>query len=400
MKENNTTFKKILPILIIRGVLVIAAIVLIILTSYEKNHKFKLNSTGLGRDLPEPPIHTGKILTDNKNEFELEIERISQARYEKYVKKCKDVGYDKEQSYDESMYSAFTKDGDHLVLTYIADKSQLRVKIEKYSTNSELNWPKEGFATYVPTPPSKTGYIDKQEGDFFRAYISGISEDAFKRYVKACQSEAGYVGDSKQTDTTYYALDDWGTSLSLKLEANGVMCLEVSKELYHLFVQVDYEDYSGLLSYSTRLVVDGNVVESNINKDEIENYEDSAIKKGSHTLYVENYDGSIKSKEYQINVSQDTLLIIPIVCDSDKINFGDVKEYNFYEDTRVVPEIAGMTLDEAVAAVKNAGFTDVTYKAISGSVWNSSNWDAAYLNIKQGAEINRHTKIVVYCEKR
>lgn len=103
----------------------------------------KLNwpSSGLAKNLPDPPAKYGTITADNNDLFDVDFEKMTADDYRNYINDCKDKGFTIDPDESGSSYSAYNDDGFKLVIDYsdynnmlsrYADFSQ---KIDSYNTD-------------------------------------------------------------------------------------------------------------------------------------------------------------------------------------------------------------------------------------------------------------------------
>lgn len=145
--------------------------------------------------------------------------------YNAYIEQCKKDGFDIDVTAKNKEYNAYNADDQEINVNYISGEKTVYVKLyDAIEFSSPLVWPTQGVMKEVPKPDSDSAFIETMSGDFFKAYIDGMSQEKFMDYVQLLM-EQGFDGRYSGGNTFY--CDKGEASVSLELKRNRVLQITV-----------------------------------------------------------------------------------------------------------------------------------------------------------------------------
>lgn len=184
----------------------------------------KLNwpSSGLAKNLPDPPAKYGTITADNNDLFDVDFEKMTADDYRNYINDCKDKGFTIDPDESGSSYSAYNDDGFKLVIDYSDYNNEMAVSLDAPEETTEFTWPETDLSKLIPQPKSNFGNINFEHDDSISIDIGKTSESDYAEYVQTC-IDSGFNVDYKKSDKFYNADDSYGNHLSLSYKGNQIM---------------------------------------------------------------------------------------------------------------------------------------------------------------------------------
>lgn len=183
-------------------------------------------STGLATRLPDPPTDKGTVGTNSEDEFSATVEKCSSSQYASYVEACKEKGFGVDAESATTSYEAYDDEGYKLSLSYYESSEELSIRLSAPVEMTKIAWPTRGLGSLLPAPASGLGNISVDSSERFFAYIGGTDQEAFSKYVSACE-DAGFTVDHSKGDGYYDADDKKGNSLHLAYEGFNIMSISV-----------------------------------------------------------------------------------------------------------------------------------------------------------------------------
>ena len=198
----KTTFGKIvLIVLVLLGLLVITNGFNDI-GSIVEDEPIEWKDVKLNEYAPQPPLTSGKIITNSREEFYIYDIKCSEREFYDYVDACKEFGYDYEiLDEDEHKYVAFNSEGYKVELSYY---SNLTVKLAIPMKMASIEWPNTDIAKLVPQPQSTCGKISWQNEKGFVIYVGNVTLDLYKEYADLVRNN-GFDVDISEGDTYFRA---------------------------------------------------------------------------------------------------------------------------------------------------------------------------------------------------
>ena len=141
------------------------------------------------------------------------ISGASEAQYAEYISLCKQRGYTIEMSEGDQGFTAYNKDGYRIRAYYYFETIDVNINVLLVDME-KIQWPKSGIASQVPAPGSKTGKIEEDSPERFKAYVGDTPIDAFHEYVEKCYA-AGFDINCERNDKEFVGRNDEGYVLGL-----------------------------------------------------------------------------------------------------------------------------------------------------------------------------------------
>lgn len=221
-KENKKTVK-----------IICVVIGIVLLVPYFLTQKVKPVPTYNWADIvmndmiPDPENNSGKILFNDDENLSLDLEKVSESDYKKYLDKCKDFGYTVDADTDISdWYTAFNEDGYELSLRFSKSSGSLSINLDAPMKMSEITWPSSGPATVVPTPDSLFANVTIDSSDEYVVYIGKTDKTAYGAYVDKCMA-GGFNVDYDKGDDYFTAENTNGYSLRIDCEGANVIRISI-----------------------------------------------------------------------------------------------------------------------------------------------------------------------------
>ena len=198
---KTTLGKIVLVVLVLLGLLAITNVFNNIGSMIEGEH-IEWSNIKLNEYAPQPPLTSGKIMTNSKEEFYIYSIKCSDREFYDYVDACKEFGYNYEiLDEDEHTFIAFNSEGYKIELMYILD---LSIELSIPMKMASIEWPNSDIAKLVPQPQSTYGKINWQNEKGFVIYIGNITFDSYKEYVNLVHN-SGFNVDISEGDTYFRA---------------------------------------------------------------------------------------------------------------------------------------------------------------------------------------------------
>ena len=231
----------------------------IMAANIQKANRLDWPTTGIATNIPKPPTKYGNIITNGEDSFYASLEKVSQSNYNKYLDKCKKIGYTLESSSDTYGYEAFNADGYKIDISYFSNSENMSITLDAPMNVKEFTWPKSDIATLIPQPASNVGKIEWENSDGFVIYVANTTQPDFVAYAESC-ANAGFTVDYRKGDTYYYADNSDGYQLSLKYEGNSTMFVRLDKPDENVSTTSDIKDTSSdqAETNTSKQITDGN----------------------------------------------------------------------------------------------------------------------------------------------
>ena len=271
----------------------------------------KLNwpSSGLAKNLPDPPAKYGTITADNNDLFDVDFEKMTADDYRNYINACKDKGFTIDPDESGSSYSAYNDDGFKLVIDYSDYNNEMAVSLDAPEEMTEFTWPETDLSKLIPQPKSNFGNINFEHDDSISIDIGKTSESDYAEYVQTC-IDSGFNVDYKKSDKFYNADDSYGNHLSLSYKGNQIM--NINLQVANSEAATDSDNTNTLDSSET--------TDSNISDIESSSDIDSSSVTSELKDFLDSYEAF--ADEYiafmqKYNESDDTLSMLTTTCYPD-----------------------------------------------------------------------------------
>lgn len=194
--------------------------------SKSRNEKFDWKEIELSDRLPKPKSNVGKVIVNDSDRLNMDVDKTTEKDYKTYIEKCQEVGYTVESEKEGDIYSAFDEEGFGLRLNHSGER--MYIELDAPEEMGTLNWPKSDIAALLPIPESTVGKVKSDSADGCFIYVGETSIDDFNAYADAC-AEKGFSVDYDRGEKFYKADDANGNQLSLAYEGNQVMSIDIRK---------------------------------------------------------------------------------------------------------------------------------------------------------------------------
>ncbi|MDO4501317.1 MAG: zinc ribbon domain-containing protein [Erysipelotrichaceae bacterium] len=194
-------------------------------TVYEK---LSWPKSGLATRLPDPKEKYGEVHTNNENRLYVDIDKVDDEDYEKYLEKCIDKGFVIESERDSYGYKAYDEDGYHLKLHKYTSLSSYIIEFEAPMEVKTISWPNSDLVKLLPKPASNEGLIKSETADNFIVYLAKTSIEDYNTYVEAVMNK-GFNVDYNKSEKRFYAKDNNGNEVSVDYEGFNTIRIEIEK---------------------------------------------------------------------------------------------------------------------------------------------------------------------------
>lgn len=209
-------------------IIIIALGIFASLTGNKGNKKEKIdwNTIVLKDIIPKAPSNQGTLYENSDEKLWVDLDKVSDEQYDKYLKECIDMGFDVDGDKDSFSYEAYNSDGYSLRLSHISDG--LDITVEAPIKMETISWPTGTAGSLIPAPKSNTGKFNYEHDTSFSVYIGDTSKTDYDEYVTAC-SDSGFTVDYDKGEKYYRADNADGYHLSLSYEGNNIMCVRIDE---------------------------------------------------------------------------------------------------------------------------------------------------------------------------
>lgn len=114
----------------------------------EKSSEYRWPNSELAGMIPQPDSPYGRISSESKNSFSIDIYKISEQQFEDYVDECKAYGFSVDYDKISGYYSADNEEGYSLMITYDDEEKEMGIFLyvpsdqedtSKAESNSEID---------------------------------------------------------------------------------------------------------------------------------------------------------------------------------------------------------------------------------------------------------------------
>ena len=195
--------------------------------------RYSWPQTEMAQMLPTPRFRIDSLY-DSTDRISASFSKVSEERYQDFVKSCKELGFTLEAEESSDYYNAFNEDGYCLELFRFSRKNGMDLYFTAPKKMGQFSWPDSEAGHMVPAPPSTYGTVEWEYEDDFCIYVGDMTREDFAAYVEACRA-AGFNADFRKDSDYFYAENGEGYVLSVSYEGFHTMCVSLS-------YQGDYED--------------------------------------------------------------------------------------------------------------------------------------------------------------
>ena len=188
--------------------------------------------TELTQKLPAPKFRL-KTFYDSADSISATFDKVSDERYQEYVKACRELGFTLETQESSDYFIAFDESGYRLELDRYGGKNEMNLYFAAPRQMGEFIWPNTEAGRIVPAPPSTYGVVEWEYEDSFCIYVGNMTRDDFQKYIEECRL-AGFSVDYRKDADYFYGENADGFSLSVDYAGFNTVCITLSG---------GYEDY-------------------------------------------------------------------------------------------------------------------------------------------------------------
>ncbi len=182
--------------------------------------------TELAQMLPEPRFRL-KTFYDSSDRISATFDKVNEARFQEYVRSCKERGFTEEVEESSEYFSAFNENGYRLELDTYGKKNEMNLYFTAPKEMGPFRWPDTEAGRMVPAPPETYGVIEWEYEDSFCIYVGNMTREDFREYVETCRA-AGFSADFRKDADYFYAENEDGYTLSIGYEGFRTVCIDLS----------------------------------------------------------------------------------------------------------------------------------------------------------------------------
>ncbi len=205
--------------------IIIAAIIAISSIKTSVKQRLDWSKTELCDVLPKPDSKRGEIISDSEDELNVNVFKVSDESYKKYVSECKEKGFTVDSESSGSNFSAYNQDGYKLEIHYY--DNEMKIYLNAPMSFSAISWPKSKIGKALPKPKTLKGNVISESEDTFSVYITDTSKDDYNEYIDTC-ADKGFNIDYGKDAVYYHAENKQGFSLEVRYEGNNLMKIYIS----------------------------------------------------------------------------------------------------------------------------------------------------------------------------
>lgn len=174
----------------------------------EETYVWPQNEAGSLIDPPESK--NGKLVWENNDGFGITINKVKQADYEAYLKKCTEKGFDVDYTKTDHSYYASNGNGYKLSLIYFNDDKELKIYLEKEPEKEE------------PDTSSSSGSPSSEASSSSIVPASGIRpevKEAIDSYETFMDEYAAFMKKYNNSNDTMSMLTEYADYMSKYADA-------------------------------------------------------------------------------------------------------------------------------------------------------------------------------------
>lgn len=179
-------------------------------------------ATDLAARIPEADAKYGSVNYSTDDELSITAEDYDEAKFQDYVRACKEKGFTVDAENQTSSYSAADSEGYVLELEYYSD--DMHIRLNAPADYSEFTWPISDLASLLPAPPVSRGSIETDTSDTLRILIPDMDRDSFRSYAAEVKN-AGFDQDYTSDEDYFTGTSPAGAEVTLRRETGNVMDL-------------------------------------------------------------------------------------------------------------------------------------------------------------------------------
>lgn len=174
----------------------------------------------LSAKVPEPPSKKIEIGSNTDQNLRLNILKISQEDYYRYLAECKTMGYTNEVSELTHDFTGYDSEGYGLSLSYYSSYKEMRLELTAPTRLSDLDWDAHSISTALPKPTSNSGSFVGEYSDHTEVVIGKVTPSEHSAYLDECK-ERGYIIEAVSDEKSYTAFNLNGYKLQLSYNSGN-----------------------------------------------------------------------------------------------------------------------------------------------------------------------------------
>lgn len=290
---------------------------------YDKSERYNWDEIIMAEYIPQPKSKYGKVISNSNKLLDMSIYEISNSKFIKYSKECKEKGFFKDVKESDTIFRGYNKQGYLIKLNYDKYNSKMNIRLEEPMKLSEIKWSESLKAKLIPLPNSKIGTIKADTEQEYVVYIGNMPFKKYNEYINECK-EKGFVNEVIQEENKYTAKNKELYKIEIEYIGNDIICIKVYDKELVLNIELN-SNYNFLFStYDLKYKIDNNIV------GEMKNGENKLVKailkKGEYKLRVENKEDSNIFGEIIFNVDKNEDIKFNIYSHASEININKVKK--------------------------------------------------------------------------
>ena len=192
----------------------------------EDSEKIVWNDMLMAEFIPEAPKNKGKIISNSSEEMDIDINKINETEYEKYVLACKEAGFIVDAVKDSYSYKAYNAEGYRLYLSHMSFGETMGIKLEAPMEMTTIKWPSGEAGKQLPAPKSAKGCFSFEHDDSFNVYIGDTTKQEYEEYIEACIKK-GFNVDYDKGENNYFADNEKGWHIAVRYEGFNIMSIDI-----------------------------------------------------------------------------------------------------------------------------------------------------------------------------
>lgn len=281
--------------------------------------------------LPEPSSNLAKIHENSKKSLAIDIYKISNEQFERYINDCKAEGFSIEPEEFSDSYTAYSKTDYMLKIEYDESEGIMEITANEQEKLGALKWEECEMANLLPKPETEMGKIIKNDDAELKVYLGETSLDDYEKYIEKC-SNKGFELDTNPDDKIFYAVNNDGYSLLVKYTGNNRMQIVLSEPEYDINIEVKCNENLMFSQYDVDVYVD-DLYEGTIEHGKTDTYS-LTLPKGTYTIRFEDAEDESVTGKIKFEVINNKTFKFEISCTNSKIDVKAIEKKKRTEDSK------------------------------------------------------------------
>lgn len=311
----------------VRIIVLIMAFVLIVpylfgLGNYSDAENFDWDILEMSEIVPEPDDCFGEIMSNQNDYCSVFIYEVTEKQFSDYINKCKEKGFSIDAEREDYSFEAFNSQGYKITLYYSDYDEDLHITVEAPEKYDTFEWSEKHLGKLIPTTKSKLGKVEQDNATDFTVYVSEMTIEDFKEYIKQC-SDAGFTFEKNESEKLFSAKNKDSYKLSVEYVGNNVIKICVSEPEYTVNFEVHCNQNLMFSQYDVDVYFE-DYWEGTVEHGMTEEFTVSAVK-GKYDIKFVNTEDEEVTGVVQIEIANNEAFEFEISCTSSVINVEVVK---------------------------------------------------------------------------